>query len=586
MPNRISLLRNSSVSMVIVGWSTLLLCFGCGQKLDEEPRPQPVSSQSPQPSRAGTSAVQFRDITEESGVSFVQTNGAEAGHFAILESLGSGVGISDFDCDGRMDCLLAGGGTFSPKPVPISQKMGLYRNLGAWSFSRVDQSCALQHPEFYNHGVSTADFNNDGFEDFLVTGFGAIALYANNGDGTFENVTAEAMPFPVKWTTGAAWGDINSDGCLDVYVANYVNWSFAHNPRCIRNGRQDVCAPAEFAALDDQLFVSNQDGTFIEGTQSAKLVEGGKGLGVLAADFNVDGHIDFYVANDTTSNFLYLGDGTGRLEERGFACGVAVDDKATPNGSMGLDTADTNNDGRPDIWVANFEDENFALYENLGDGLFQHRSRRRGVSATRNTYVGFGTSFLDFELDGDQDIVVTNGHVMVHRVNSPIRQRPILFENQNGRFENVAASIGGYFAQDHLGRGLAVGDLDNDGAPDLTITHINEPVALLKNDSSTHNWLAVTLVGVKSNRSAIGTRITVDTSSSERHLQVTSGASYLSSNSRRQHIGLGNVSVVTRLEIRWPDGQQSILKSIPSKQHIMVLQSQEGYRRIPEKSER
>lgn len=548
-------------------WCLAFLTFAFGCDSADPPDAVPPAA-APSAKTDQGPPPKFDDLFKSNGVRFIPTNGEEENHYAILETLGSGGGFTDFDLDGLPDCIIAGGGWYNDVPAPVGKPLALIRNL-----EDVSEFALVSQPGFYNHGVIIADVDNDGFDDFLLTGFRGLVLYRNNGDGTFADETPVELSQSASWSTGAAWGDLNSDGNLDLYLVNYVNWSFENNPKCYRNDEVDVCAPGQFTELSDRFFVSNADGTFAIRTDNVGLVDGGKGLGVLAADFDVDGDIDFYVANDTTANFLYINE-DGVLNESGFISGTAVDDTATMNGSMGIDATDINGDGLLDIWVANYEDENFAMYQNLGNAIFQHRSRRLGISSVGSIYVGFGTSFLDFDLDGDQDIAVTNGHVMRHAVNSPLRQKPILFERKHdGTFENIAPNISGYFSEDHVGRGLATADINADGLPDLLVTHVNEPVSLLVNSSKNENrWIKIKLVGEESNRDAVGVGMTVTTGDLSQYTQITSGESYLSSNSKIEAFGVGNATEVN-LKVSWPNRQPTEFVNLETNRCYSITES-------------
>lgn len=500
------------------------------------------------------STASFRDMADESGVRFVAHNGREAGHLAILESLGSGVATFDFDQDGLLDLFLPGGGRFSSLPEPVGLPSALFRNRGDLIFAAVENAAGVGHCPFYSHGVSVGDIDSDGFPDLLVTGYGGLLLYRNQGDGTFVDATVISGLTLRSWSTSAAWGDANGDGTLDLYVANYVGWSFANHPPCIVQGHRDICGPTRFEPLSDLFYMGNGDGTFRDATDEVGLVPGGKGLGVVAADLDLDGDLDYYVANDTTPNFLYRNEGLGRLQEHGLLSGTAFGATGEAEGSMGVDVGDFNGDGLPDLWVANYENQSFALYRNEGNCSFQHVSGVTGITAVGAQSVGFGTTFVDFDLDGDEDLFATNGHVMYHSTNAPLRQRPLLFENREGRrYVNVAETAGDYAASPHVGRGVACGDLDRDGDPDLVVSHINEPVALLRNDSHPRgSWLSVRLIGVESHRDAIGARVTVIASGRTFTQQLQGGSSYLSSSAHELLFGLGAADRIQSVEIIWP----------------------------------
>jgi hypothetical protein len=549
----------------------------------------------------------FEDVTAGAGLTFVYRNGEEAGQATILESLGGGVALLDYDGDGLLDVFLTGGGTFDgPDRKDIrGRPCQLYKNLGGFRFRDVTAEVGLDRladggPWFYTHGCAVADYDNDGWPDLLVTGWGRLALFHNVPDGKggrrFEEVTRAAGLTDALWSTGAAWGDLDGDGYPDLYVCHYVNWSWGNNPPCKDyrdQTRPDVCAPKVFTALPHALYHNNGDGTFTDVSADAGLrvprPEGayarlthlgpearerlrradrekdyGKGLGVLIADLDGDGRPDVYAANDTSGNFLYLNRGAGRLEEVGAERGAACDDAGTPTGSMGVDAADYNGAGALSLFVSNYQNEAHALYRNRGGGRFVFASRSAGIAAVGLTYVGFGTGFLDFDLDGHEDLFLSNGHV-VHYPPPPgeVRQRPLLLRNARRPgdsphevgFEDVSARAGPYFQARHLGRGAAVGDLDNDGRADIVLNPINEPAVVLHNrHDSGHHWLGVALVG-RPYRDAVGARLELEVGGRTLVRAAKGGGSYLSSGDRRVIFGLGPAAAVGCLSVRWPSGK-------------------------------
>jgi enediyne biosynthesis protein E4 len=508
----------------------------------------------------------FRDVTAESGVNFTYRNGDEAGHYAILESLGGGVALIDYDRDGLLDIFVTGGGYFDgPDKKEIRGHPGrLYKNLGGWKFQDVTREAGVDRPLFYTHGCAVADYDADGWPDLLVTGWGRLALYHNEPDGQggrhFVEVTEKAGLTDTLWSTSAAWADFDGDGCPDLYVCHYVNWSFDNHPECpgyAGDVRRDICPPKQFRALPHVLYRNNGNGTFTDVTKEAGLREDGKGLGVLAVDVNDDGKPDLYVANDTDDNFLYLNrsrPGQIRFEEVGLPSGVARSEGGVADGSMGVDAADYDGSGRASLWVTNYENEMHGLYRNLGTGSFLFSTGVSGVAAIGRVYVGFGTAFADIDLDGREDLVVANGHVIRH---SPrLRQRPVLLRNEgDGRFRNVTDQGGPYFRDGHLGRGLVVGDLDNDGRPDLVVSHLNEPLVLLRNEAPPErHWLGVELAG-RDNRDVAGARLVLEAGGRRQTRFAKGGGSYLSSGDRRLLFGLGTAERIDRLTVVWPSGR-------------------------------
>jgi len=520
------------------------------------------------------SGMRFTDVTAAAGIDFACKNGQEAELFTILESLGNGVAVIDFDRDGNLDLFFAGGGTFADHNQISGLPSVLYQGLGGFSYANVSVQAAGGFPaRRYNHGAFAADYDNDGFADVLLTGYRGLQLWRNQGDGTFAS--SSVLDQDNLWSSAAAWADFDGDGFLDLYVAHYTNWSFDNHPFCPgpNPGQRDICPPRSFEPLPDALYMSNGDGTFRFAGREAGLRLDGKGLGVLAADMDDDGDIDVYVANDTTDNFLYFNDGHGRFEELGIQRGVAVDDTGIPNGSMGLDLCDFNNDGRHDIWVANYEREDFALYRNEGSGSFLHVSRLSGLAVLGGLFVGFGTSCADFDRDGDEDIVVANGHVIRFPVASPRQQLPLLLENNGGRFTRQRTEGSDYFAVPHEGRGLAAGDLDRDGDLDLAMAHINQPVTVLRNDSPPQgDWLQVQLVGVQSNRDAVGATLALHTSRGTYVRKTKGGGSYLSTSEPSVFWGLPPGTKMERLEVRWPSGRTSAMTSPAANQRLQIIE--------------
>lgn len=525
-----------------------------------------------------TGADFFEDVTQSSGIDHTYRDGQEAKLYAILESLGGGVGLLDYDGDGLLDVFLPGGGSLDEKA--ISGLPGkLYRNLGEWKFADVTASVMPEQAIFYTHGCAVSDYDCDGWPDLLVTGWGRVALYHNElvdpadeskGRRLAERAVAAGLA-PVTWGTSAAWADFDGDGYPDLYLCQYVDWSFANNPRC--NGysagvERDVCPPGQFVGLPHLLFRNNGNGTFTEVGKEAGLrvlgvtddkgnqVGMGKGLGVVAADLNDDSRPDIYVANDTVDNFLYLNRGEFKFEEVGLLSGAARDDRGMANGSMGIAVGDYNRTGRASIFVTNYENEMHALYRNLGRDSFHHSTSAAGIAALGQKFVAFGTSFVDLDHHGWQDLIIANGHVIRHPANTTLAQSPVLLRNTDGnRFQDISRRGGNYFAGKHVARGLAVGDLDNDGRQDVIISHVNEPVAVLRNvaDTTGNHWLGLSLTGEKS-RDLVGTKIVVEAEGSRLTRFVVGGGSYLSAHDPRIVVGLGGVGRVGKVLITWPHG--------------------------------
>ena len=550
-------------------WFSVAICLlisvpGCRNQATP-PIDEPENAVAPGPK------FSLADITNESNVHFAYQNAQQANFCTILESLGGGVGLIDFDCDGLADLCFPGGGTMNPDQEIGGLPTGLFRNEGGMRFARAD-AAGMSPCSFYSHGATVGDYNNDGFPDVLISGYGAVSLWTNQGDGTFVETTDSCGIASPTWNTTAAWGDLNGDGSLDLYLQSYVNWSFQNHPTCwIASGEREICSPKEFAPQADRVFLSNSDGTFREVSKEIGLRDDGKGLGILLLDVDDDSDLDIYVANDTVPNFLYLNDGNGQFSEVGMPHGVALDDRALANGSMGIDAFDYNTDGQLDLWVANYEDESFALYRNEGAGFFLHVSHSTGVSSIGEYFVAFGTAAADFDHDGDEDLVIANGHAIKYPTRSPRRQLPLLLENNEGRFSRTE-SVGEYFETDHVGRGLAIGDLDNDGDVDVVASHIDDPVSILRNDQTTGQFVTVQLTGVQSNRDAVGARLSLETSRGTMVRQIKSGVSYLSSSDTRVHWGLPDDCKVQKLVIHWPQGNVQEITPLPTGELFRIVE--------------
>jgi hypothetical protein len=621
---RVWTLRFSAILLVVCVGAVIVSCsrkttvtIFTSANQTTSPIPKPVDEAPPSPL--------FEDVTKMSGINFKYRNGEEAQYMGIIESLGGGAAIFDFDGDGLLDIFIPGGGHFQegieaykpkqmnaflelkrthpdaklPTPPKIHGYPGrLYRNKGNMQFEDVTEKVGLSNqPDLYSHGAAVCDYDRDGWPDLLVTGYGRVVLYHNEPDGKggrkFVDVTEKAGllgPNPHKlseesgqpgehfWSSSAAWGDLDGDGYPDLYLCQYANWSFAKNhPPCHGSTESefDVCPPKSFTAVPHALWRNNGDGTFTNVTREAGLRidrkdgDYGKGLGVMFLDVDGDGKPDIYVCNDTTPKFLYLNRSTPghlKFEEKALALGVAFDGDGAANSSMGVDGADFDECGRPSLWVTNCDNEYHGFYRNLSRNnrlAFAFNTTALGLASIGPVYVGFGTKFLDVDNDGWEDIIVTNGHVVQFPTHSSLRQKPTLFMNRphQGKsriFKDLTGAGGSYFDESHRGRGLAVGDLDNDGHVDVVMVALNEPVRILRNVSSPQNgWLGVELHGT-GHRDLVGTRLTLEVGDRKLVRYVKGGTSYLSSHEMRIVFGLGEAKSVGKLTVEWRSGEPKV----------------------------
>ncbi|MCY2996453.1 MAG: CRTAC1 family protein [Planctomycetota bacterium] len=508
----------------------------------------------------------FEDVTERSGVRFAFRTGWEGGHYTVLESMGGGVAMLDYDGDSDLDIFFPGGGKIFGTPRKIEGRPpALYRNDGDGHFVDVTVAAGLGTAGDYTRACAVADFNCDGFPDLFVVCFGRSQLLRNNGDGTFREVAGQAGLVTDGFNSTAAWADVDRDGCPDLYVAAYLNIPPDDTKSCddTLRGIRDVCGPWAYPGAPDRLFRNRGDGTFEEITRTAGLSDEGKGLGVVAADVNQDGWIDFYVANDTTDNHLYLGGPGLRFQEAGLMAGVATNENGTAQGSMGVDFGDYDGDGHGDLWVTNYEREDDTLYRWLSGASFSNATLAVGLGGISRPYVGFGTGFVDFDSDGWLDLFVINGHVLYHRGEGPYQQPAMLFRNRTGQtFQNVTASGGPYFSIPHAGRGAAYGDLDNDGAPDLVVVHQNDPVVLLRNRLTPRNWIRTVLRGIQSNPDAVGAAVSLEYQGRKLVRFVNGGGGYASHADRR--ILFPNADGQPRdVTVRWPSGKTEVFRDVP-----------------------
>jgi len=522
-----------------------------------------------------TTPGHFIDATQKLGIQFRQQASATSRKY-LPETMGSGVALFDYDNDGRLDIFLGNGAPLKD-PTPkgtIPKKTGpkywnrLYHQKPDGTFEDVTEKAGLTGFG-YSTGVAVGDYDNDGFEDLYVAGYGRSTLYHNNGNGTFTDVTDAAGVAGSGWMTSTAWVDYDNDGRLDLIVARYMQWDFDD----ILCGNQEkksfrsYCHPDLFKPESVLLFHNDGGGKFSEVSHRAGIDKPGKGLGVAVADYDRDGWMDILIANDAIQQYLFHNRGDGTFEEVGLASGAGLDGGGNSFSGMGADFADYNNDGWPDIIITDLANQRFALFTNQKDGTFDYSSSVRGLAYITLLHSGWGVRFFDYDNDGWKDLLIVQSHVMdtieITAPNLRYREPPSLLRNVEGkRFENVSAASGDVFHEAWAARGLAIGDIDNDGRLDAVVSSNDGPAWVLLNKTETPNhWVTLKLVGVKSNRDAIGAQVRVLTSAGEQYSTVTTTGSYQSSSDKRLHFGLGSSDSIREIEIRWPSGIRQVLSN-------------------------
>jgi len=517
--------------------------------------------------------IQFVDITSAAGISWGFTALAPGAKY-LIETMGGGGGFIDYNGDGRLDIYLV---CYSQTPQPpgtAKLRDILYRNNGDGTFTDVTESAGISN-SMRGMGLAVGDYNNDGWPDMYITGFGASKLYRNNGNGTFTDVTGRAGVNNSLWGTSAAFFDYDNDGYLDLYVCNYLIYDEANLPCTLYEGKP-YCLIQNFKGSSSRLFHNNRDGTFTDVSEKARIANPrGKGLGVVALDYDNDGWIDVFQANDAAANFLYHNNGDGTFSEVALEAGVAFDTNGNARGGMGVDAEDLDGDGYLEIFVANFSGQTNALFHNERDGLFTETTNKLGLGTVSIPMSGFGARFFDYNNDGLFDLFVLNGHPFepINRIfpETTFSEPPFLFENTGSGFREVAAEHGVPLKRLYSGRGLAIGDMDNDGDSDLLLMNVGEPPVLLRNDGGNGNhWLGIRLVGTKSNRDGIGAKVSVTAKGRRATRQRLGGTSYCSASDPRLLFGLGATSQVESVEVRWPSGQLTTLKNVSANQYVTI----------------
>jgi enediyne biosynthesis protein E4 len=526
----------------------------------------------------------FTDVTREAGIRWHQFNGESRDRF-LIETMGGGVAFLDFDGDGLQDIFFVNGGETPHGKSPSPVRNALYRNLGNGKFEDVAAKAGVDHLPFYGMGVAVGDYDNDGHPDLYVTGFPSSALFHNNGDGTFTEVTEKAgVKNPGRWAASAAWFDYDRDGYLDLVVTNYVRFSFDDLKKCEVNGIRSYCEQVAYQGMPLTLYHNNRDGTFTDvSAQSGfdKLV--GRALGVVAIDLNDDGWTDLFVARDASPNLLLINQHDGTFEDIATDAEVAYNEAGMAKAGMGVDAADANGDGLPDLAVTNFNDQYHSFLAGSKSGLYQDRTVASHVAAVTKSYVGWGVKFLDFDNDGNLDLMFVNGHInsVIETTRTDVKymEPALLLRNlSNGIFQSMGGQAGPVFTSAYSARGLATGDFDNDGGLDVVFTCLNDSPVLLRNNTGQHQrWIGFELQGTVSNRDAVGAKITVVLSGRKLVRWITGGSSYLSAHDKRVIVGLGGAAgstgdeSVPSVEIRWPNGTVQRLSNLrPNQYHKIV----------------
>jgi hypothetical protein len=527
-------------------------------------------------------AAIFTDMASELGVHFEYVASHTSRKY-LIETMGSGVALFDFDNDGRLDIFAVNGAPLSDPTHKgtIPQKMGskywnrLYHQRRDGTFEDVTEKAGLQGVG-YGMGVAVGDYDNDGFEDLYVTAYGGNRLYRNNGDGTFTDVTEKAGVGGSGWSTSAAWVDLDGDGLLDLIVLRYVQWDF-DDTWCgeRREGYRAYCHPDGYRPIAPLVYHNDGNGHFTEISHKVGLAEPGKGLGIALADYDRDGHLDIFVANDSMPEFLYHNKGDGTFEEVALRSGVAVDGEGHTYAGMGVDFADYDNDGLPDLVVTDLASQMYALYRNNGDGTFTYDSYPSGIGRMTMKHSGWGMRFLDYDNDGWRDLLIAQGHDLdtIELTFPDLRYKePMLLARNTGKgFVDVSAQAGEIFQKAWVGRGLAIGDIDNDGRLDAVVTSNDGALYVLHNSMQTQNhWLTLELAGHKSNRDAIGAEVKLTTAKGSQWATVTTAGSYLSSSDKRVHFGLGSDTMVRTIDIHWPSGIRQTMKDVRVDQILKI----------------
>lgn len=523
--------------------------------------------------------IRFTDVTAQAGITFRHVASPDKKY--LVESMSGGVAAFDYDNDGYQDIYFVNSLSVDLMKSGGKTRSALYRNNGDGTFADVTDKAGVGDVG-WGMGAAVGDYDNDGFDDLYVTCLGANRLFRNKGNGSFADVTQAAGVNDPRWSTGAAFVDYDHDGKLDLFVTNYVDYDlnnlpeFGKDKTCQYKGVAVQCGPRGMRGASDSLFRNNGDGTFSDVSKKTGVDDpnGYFGMGVVCSDLDDDGRVDIYVANDSTPNLFYHNNGDGTFKEMGFISGTALSADGAEQGSMGVDAGDYDHDGRFDLFVTNFVDDYNTLYHNDGRNAFTDVSYKADVARVSMPFVGWGTKFFDYDNDGWCDLFIANGHVYPQLQH--YRQRKLLYRNnRNGTFSEVAAQFGAPLMQERAGRGVAFADLDNDGDVDLVVNDLDGPPQLLRNDGGNANsFVTIRTIGVKSNRDGIGAKVKVVSGDLSQISEVRSGASYISQNDLRLHFGLEKRTKIDLIEIRWPSGAVEKITNATANKFLTVKEGQ------------
>lgn len=549
-------------------WTICLFVLGVGVVLHQS-----------EAATGGQATAIYTDVTQQAGITWQHFSGESPDRF-LIETMGGGVAFLDFDDDGLQDIFLVNGGETPHGKSVGAVRNALYRNLGGGKFEDVATKAGVDHMGFYGMGVAVGDFDNDGFPDLYVTGFPESAMFRNNGNGTFTNVTEKAgVKNSGKWAASAAWFDYDHDGYLDLVVTNYARFSFDDVKKCELNGTRTYCEQKAYEGMPLSLYHNNGNGTFMDVGEKSGLAKFiGRALGVIAIDVNADGWPDLFVARDASPNLLLINNRNGSFTDEALDAEVAYDSNGVAKAGMGVDAADLNEDAKPDFVVTNFNDEYHSIFISTSSLLYRDRTVASRLAAFTKSYVGWGTHFIDYDNDGNLDLLIVNGHInqVIESTRQDVKyQEPplLLHNNGSGVFRNMREQAGPVFESEYRARGLAVGDFNNDGGVDAIFTRLDAtPVLLRNNVAQNHPWVGFELQGIKSNRDAIGAKITLDAGGRKLVRWITGGGSYLSSQDKRIVIGIPHSSPNIDVEIKWPSGTVQRLTNLSLKQYHHVVE--------------